>query len=90
MQRALPPFLLDLRTGDRTPLAENLAGGADYSVSPDGGSVFFHLPRDWSPADEWDVWSVPVTGGEPTLVLQEAAFPLPFPDGARRSRSSRR
>jgi hypothetical protein len=27
------------------------------------------------------VWSVPVTGGEPTLAIQDAAFPTPLPDG---------
>jgi hypothetical protein len=28
------PFLLDLRTGERTPLAESLAGGFNYVASP--------------------------------------------------------
>src|SRR5688572_15142876 len=30
------PFFLDLRTGERTPLAQNLAGGFAYAGSPDG------------------------------------------------------
>ena len=30
------PFLLDLRTGEATPLAENLGAGHSYAASPDG------------------------------------------------------
>jgi hypothetical protein len=43
--------------------------------------------RDLPPAPgrsettEWDAWSVPVAGGEPTLVLRNAAFPMYFADG---------
>jgi Tol biopolymer transport system component len=50
------------------------------SFSPDGRKVIFHMPRGSSATTKWDVWSVPVTGGEPTLVLRNAAFPLYIPD----------
>jgi Tol biopolymer transport system component len=46
--------------------------------TPDGTSVVFHQPR--VPQSTWDMWSVPVTGGEPTLVLRDAAFGQYFPD----------
>ncbi len=173
------PFLLDLRTGERTPLAESLAGGFNYVASPDGervaygtclgegcsgddvvtvanidgtvaralespdgldiygarwspdgaalvyqerdgaddsvGNLFvqdlfgrtqltdldlsrawwwflspsfssdgrtvlFHLARSPSRTTKFDVWSVPVTGGEPTLVQRNASFPMPNPE----------
>jgi Tol biopolymer transport system component len=51
------------------------------SFTPDGQSVVFHLPRSSSIETEWDVWSVPVTGGEPTLSLRNAASPLYLPGG---------
>ncbi len=51
------------------------------SFGPGGRDVIFHLPRTSTSTTEWDVWSVPVTGGEPTLVLRNAQFPLYFPDG---------
>jgi dipeptidyl aminopeptidase/acylaminoacyl peptidase len=38
--------------------------------------VIFHLPRDSTETTKWDVWSVPVTGGDPTLLLRNAAFPM--------------
>jgi hypothetical protein len=38
--------------------------------------VIYHLPRNSAETTRWDVWSVPVTGGEPTLVLRNAAFPM--------------
>lgn len=56
------------------------------SFSPDGGSVLFQLPRgsDANTSDvdtRWDLWSVPVTGGEPTLVRRDAAMGVYSPDG---------
>jgi hypothetical protein len=35
------PFLLNLRTGERTPLPEDLVGGFDYRASPDGRRVAY-------------------------------------------------
>jgi Tol biopolymer transport system component len=49
--------------------------------SDDGQRVIFHLPRRADPATKLDVWSVPVNGGKPELVLRDASFPVPFPDG---------
>jgi Tol biopolymer transport system component len=49
------------------------------SFSPDGHTVIFQLSRDEAPGS--DVWSVPATGGEPTLLLRNAAFPAYLPNG---------
>jgi hypothetical protein len=74
-------FLLDVATGQRTQLTHLELKRAWWwflfaSFSPDDGNVIFHMPRSSSQTTKWDVWSVPVTGGEPTLVLRNAAFPM--------------
>jgi hypothetical protein len=78
-------FVQDLSSGRRTQLTDFERSRAWWflspSFSPDGRNVIFHLPRGSSRTTKWDVWSVPVTGGEPTLVLRNAAFPMlnPYP-----------
>jgi Tol biopolymer transport system component len=89
-------FVEDLSTGRRTQLThlklsrpavltDAPPGGwwwfLSPSFSPDGRNVIFHMPRSSSQTTTWDVWSVPVTGGEPTLVLRNAAFPVLNPSG---------
>ena len=49
------------------------------TFSGDGESVYFHLPRTEAANTEFDVWSVPVIGGEPTLVMENAAWWEPLP-----------
>lgn len=52
------------------------------SFSPDGQTITFHLPRGRQGAGTgWDVWSVPVTGGEPTLLVPDASMGAYGPDG---------
>lgn len=73
------------RTIQITDLGVNSAGWwwLSPSFTPDGRNVIFHLPRTGlSATTKWDVWSVPVTGGEPTMVLRNAYFPMYVPDGA--------
>lgn len=48
------------------------------TFSPDGRDVIFQLPRGPSPMTKWDLWSVPVTGGEPTLLVRNAAQAATF------------
>lgn len=79
-------FLYDVASGRRTRLTD-LGGGESgwwflsARFSPDGRTVIFHRPsRNGS---TWNVWSVPVTGGVPRIVLRNAAFPEYFPDGNR-------
>jgi len=81
-------FVQDVSSGRRTQLTDLELSRANSwflaaRFSPDGRSVIFHLPRGVGavPVHGWDVWSVPVTGGEPTLVLRDAMFPEYFPDG---------
>ena len=57
------------------------------SFSPDGETILFQLPRgsQANPSDvgtPWDLWSVPVAGGEPTLVRRDAAMGVYSPDGS--------
>lgn len=52
------------------------------SFTPDGQAILFHLPRGPRPHPAWDLWSVPVTGGEPTLVRGDASMGAYKPNGA--------
>jgi dipeptidyl aminopeptidase/acylaminoacyl peptidase len=88
-------FVEDLATGERTQLTDLLttawwwylapvatpAHGAPFSAETEPGNVIFQLPRDASKNATWDVWSVPMTGGEPTLVMRNAYFAVLRPEG---------
>jgi Tol biopolymer transport system component len=53
------------------------------SFSPDGQTIIFHLPRGRQGADtRWDVWSVPVAGGDPSVLVADASMGVYSPDGA--------
>jgi Tol biopolymer transport system component len=74
-------FVEDLASGRRTQITDLELSRAWWwflspSFSPDGRNVIFHLPRGRSETTKWDAWSVPVTGGEPTLILRNASFPI--------------
>jgi hypothetical protein len=78
-------FVHDVATGRRTQVANlDLTSASWYnlwpSFSPDGQNVIFHLARDASEEPGFDVWSVPVTGGDPELLVEDAAFPMYLPD----------
>jgi Tol biopolymer transport system component len=81
-------FLVDVATGRTTqlthlkPVVTPLWAMAP-TFSPDGTSVLFQMPRGNLPKQSWDLWSVPVTGGEPTLVRRDAALGTFSPDGTR-------
>lgn len=52
------------------------------SFSPDGKTIIFHMPRGPDGADtRWDLWTVPVAGGEPTLLVRNASMGVYSPDG---------
>jgi Tol biopolymer transport system component len=51
------------------------------SFTPDGETILFHFPRPSDAGTRWDLWSVPVAGGEPTLVRRDAAEGVYAPDG---------
>lgn len=78
----------DLTTGKRTPVTDLKARSSDqgWFVSPsfaaDGRSILFGLPTGPRSAPEpWDLWSVPVEGGQPMLVLRGASGGAYSPDG---------
>ncbi len=82
-------FLQNLATEQRTRVT-NLDQKQDWgwwfifpSFSPDGRSILFQRPLG-RPNDNnrnWDLWSVPVTGGKPTLVQRNAAWGGYSPNG---------
>ena len=51
-------------------------------VSPDGRTVLFHLVREHASGHgAWDLWTVPITGGEPTLLRKNAGYASYGSDG---------
>lgn len=50
-------------------------------VSPDGTTVLYHLPRGKGEDVTWDLWTVPLAGGEPTLLRNSAGFAQYAADG---------
>ena len=80
-------FVQDVATGQRTQVTnfdQTQRWGywaALPSFSADGRSILFQLPRGDhnNPID--DLWSVPVTGGQPTLVQRNATSGGYSPDG---------
>jgi hypothetical protein len=43
------------------------------TFSPDGRNVIFQLPRGPDLSTSWDLWSVPMSGGKPRLLVKNAA-----------------
>jgi Tol biopolymer transport system component len=80
-------FLVNVATGGTTRLTDvkELSSHIWYmspSFSPDGESILFTMPRGRSLNDQsWDLWSVSVSGGEPTLVSRDGANGAFSPDG---------
>jgi Tol biopolymer transport system component len=71
----------DIVSGRRTPIDLGLTSQSPESgwwylaptFSPDGRKVIFQLPRGPDLRTKWDLWSVPVTGSKPTLLVRNAA-----------------
>jgi dipeptidyl aminopeptidase/acylaminoacyl peptidase len=81
-------FVVDVATGQATRVTDLDPSSYDPwallpSFSADGGTIIFHMPRgpNDSVSTRWDVWSVPVAGGEPTLVVRDASMGVYAPDG---------
>jgi Tol biopolymer transport system component len=51
-------------------------------VSPDGTTVLYHLPRGKGEDVTWDLWTVPLAGGEPTLLRKNAGYAQYSADGS--------
>lgn len=80
--------VVDVATGETTKITELPHAFYGWwflspSFSADGQNVLFHLPR--GPNDDvntrWDIWSAPVAGGEPTLLVRNASMGVVAPDG---------
>lgn len=73
-------YLVDPSNGERTRLThldQSRSWGVWFmfpSFSADGRSVLYHLPRQGARGTTWDLWSVPVEGGTPTLVRRDAGW----------------
>lgn len=80
-------FVVDVATEETTQITD--LDPAFYglwallpSFSPDGETIIFHKPRGPGDAStRWDLWSVPVAGGEPALVVRNASMGVYAPDG---------
>jgi Tol biopolymer transport system component len=77
--------VVDLATGDRTQVVDFGDASAGWwftspRFSADGEHVLYH--DKGGAAITSDVYSVPVTGGEPTLVVENASYPVPVGDGS--------
>ncbi len=53
-----------------------------YDFTADGRALVYDLPRDPTSETRWDIWTVPVAGGEPRRILEDARAPEPLPDGS--------
>jgi dipeptidyl aminopeptidase/acylaminoacyl peptidase len=78
-------FIVDVPTGRSTRLTHLDPVSSPLwwmgpRFSPDGEAVLFTFPRDELGQQSWDLWSVPVSGGKPTLVRQDAAGGSLSPD----------
>jgi Tol biopolymer transport system component len=90
-------FALDVASGEVTQLTdlEQISSHLWYmspSFSPDGGSILFTSPRGpcgsctpstgKSDRQLWHLWSIPSSGGEPTIVVRDAGNGEYSPDGS--------
>ena len=79
--------VVDVATGKRTvvthlkPKVVDSFWWVNPSFTPDGAAILFSRPRGSDADAPWDIWSVPAAGGEPTLVLKDAADGAYSPDG---------
>ena len=80
-------FVQDVRTGQRTRVTNfDQTLRLDWwftfpSFAADGRSILFQLPSGNGDRATWDLWSVPVGGGQQTLVRRNAAWGGYSPDG---------
>jgi Tol biopolymer transport system component len=81
-------FVADVASGETTQITD--LDPASYgwwymapTFGPDGEMIVFHVPRgpDDDETTRWDLWSVPVAGGEPSLLVRNASQAAYAPDG---------
>lgn len=80
-------FVVDVTTRETTQITDldpvfHGAWSMHPSFSADGQTIIFHMPRGPDDAStRFDLWRVPVAGGEPTLVVRNASTGVYAPDG---------
>jgi Tol biopolymer transport system component len=84
-------FVIDLATGHQTQITHfDQTRSWDWwftfpSFASDGRSILYQLPRGHLPNHlnrAWDLWSVPVTSGQPSIVRRDAGWGAYSPDGS--------
>ena len=79
-------YLHDLATGERTRLTDldlslPMFWPMEADFSPDGERVAYSRPRTSKLDTPWDVWEVPVAGGDATRLFENAKRPQYLADG---------
>ena len=79
-------YLIDPANGSETRLTDLPEQFSHHwfmsqSVHPDGQTILFNLPRGPLEDQSWDLWTIPSTGGELTLVRRNAAHGSYSPTG---------
>lgn len=79
-------FVVDVGTGATTRVTdlEPVYSSLWYlgpHFGPDGHTIFFTVPSETYTNEDFDLWSVPVSGGTPRLVLRGAVGGRISPDG---------
>jgi len=72
-------FIGDARGEGRVRLTDDAAREEDPRISPDGTRLAFTRLRP--DATSAEIWTVPALGGQPMLLIPNAAFPAWSPDG---------
>ena len=81
-------FVVDVATGATTRVTDLEPAFSTLwymgpHFGPDGQTIFFTSPRTVLSGEGWDLWSVPVSGGAPNLVVRGAIGGRLSPDGRR-------
>jgi Tol biopolymer transport system component len=81
-------FVVDVATGATTRVTDLEPAFSSLwymgpHFGPDGQTIFFTSPRTVLSGEGWDLWSVPVSGGTPNLVVRGAIGGRLSPDGRR-------
>jgi Tol biopolymer transport system component len=79
-------FVVEVATGQVRQVTDLGEGTAEWwflspVFSPDGETILFQMARGSDLDTRWDLWSVPVAGGEPTIVRHDASFGVYSPNG---------
>jgi Tol biopolymer transport system component len=79
-------FVIDIGSGEMQQVARVNQASVESgwwfmapAFAPDGRTILFHQLNGTT--NEWDLWSVPVRGGEPTVVRHNAGYGSYAPNG---------